>query len=201
MKKMVLKTALYTTVAVFATLLIFIGSVALFAPRTMADVFYKADLKKISVDFSETVYKRNGGFSDLVTLVERAIYAKDDKVVVAYADDLIYHEQFSDYCARKSGVSQKVGYYEYITSKYVSAIYQKGNTEVSVTAFGLTLEYKRQNAVEALIYKAIENDDAVVLETVLTGLEGMLIEHEFPQEQKSRIENDVEVIKLVLKEL
>ena len=99
MNKVILKTAIFTVLALIVATILTIVGVFAFAPKFAGNCCYELGLKGLAVDCYERVYMETGEFEDLVELVNCGVYAQDDTIVSNYGEEMIGRKvEFKNFC-------------------------------------------------------------------------------------------------------
>ncbi len=121
LKEVVLKTALKTLLAVIIALVLAFGIASLAFPGGMANICENTGNYSMAAGYSSLAYKYSGKVEDLARCAEDSIFAKKDKNIVKYCNELLQHKDFDRLCEEKSGnvivngVQLKLDYRQYIT--------------------------------------------------------------------------------------
>ena len=170
MKKLIIKTTIIALSIVIALSFLVFGIIAIASPLTIANASFRLGNKDLSVTFTEKHYLKTSSFNDLALLVERGVSAENNEIVIKYAPDFIYSNEFEDYSKTQSG-----DYTNYIASGYVIALYNKGETAkaISVAFQYVDANFSIPNPVTTLVYTASSKNDVDTLSKISAQLKSL----------------------------
>jgi len=190
MKELIRKTALTTLAAAAGAILLGAVVLMLFFPSVVSDGAYGMGLYRVSATFARSAYEKDGEFSSLKTLVERAILAEKYDLVAGYAPD----DRFEDTAAAEdAGKSdERVGdYHSYVTGNLAVAQYSRGEREAALNTAALyTVRYERYNATEYLLKTIIDCDDKAFGSELLAEMK----KYSFSGEEKALLDRDISIL-------
>ncbi|MBQ7165104.1 MAG: hypothetical protein IJR61_07225 [Clostridia bacterium] len=194
MKELIRKTALTTLAAAAGAILLGAVVLMLFFPSVVSDGAYGMGLYRVSATFARSAYEKDGEFSSLKTLVERAILAEKYDLVAGYAPAFIADDRFEDTAAAEdAGKSdERVGdYYSYVTGNLAVAQYGRGEREAALNTAALyTVRYERYNATEYLLKTIIDRDDKAFGSELLAEMK----KYSFSGEEKALLDRDISIL-------
>lgn len=135
MRKTIVETALYTTLSLMLAL--FVGAFSIFAcaPRLSAKISYDLGMKKVSASCYERVYKKTGELSDLIAVIDSAVYADKKDTVIEYGtllfDTYGNTSEFYNYCVALDEDMEEGEYstFDYYANTVFMALYSQGQKE------------------------------------------------------------------------
>lgn len=110
LKDVVVKTALKTLLAVIVALILAFGIASLAFPRGMANICEDMGNYTMAVSYSSLSYKYTGDIEDLARCAEDSIFAKKDKKIVKYCEELLQHKDFEELCTEKAEILPWAGF-------------------------------------------------------------------------------------------
>lgn len=124
MTKLVLKTVAITLVAVLGACLITFGSLALFAPVSLARMFDGLGMYKSSIHYYEKQYGKSESIEDLAVLVLKIDNEKDSVKAEKYLEIMVQHPDYSTYCetASEDDAFSNLSLSEFYNAKYAVAL-------------------------------------------------------------------------------
>ncbi len=138
MRKLVLKTVAITLIAVFGAGLILFGSLALFAPNSVATFFDGLGLNKPAVHYYEKQYGKSDSIDDLAVLILKIDGDSDSVKSEKYLKILIEREDYANFCYMNDQMdtSRQVSFDEHYKGQYVIALIRNGkfNSAVKVAS-------------------------------------------------------------------
>ena len=170
MKKLIIKTIVIALSIIIAIIFMAVALISAVYPLTIANASFKLGNKDLAVKYTEKHYLKNGDYDDLALLVERAIFAENDNVVIKYAPKFISAEDFYSYSQSKSG-----DYVNYIANGYVVSLYNEGEIDkaINVAFQYVDAAFTIPNPVTTLVYTASGKNDVPTLQKILTVLESL----------------------------
>ncbi len=150
MKKVLIKTAVLTFVAVILLTVLVFSALSIFSPGVMADFTENLGMDKLSLSFSVRKYENTEDLSDLHTVLFKANDLENYSLLVEYSETMTKDSDFLSFCER-----QNVGYKDYICTNYIFALLETNDTntftEVSRLYDDLYGEYTTTNPMRMLI--------------------------------------------------
>ncbi|MBQ8426449.1 MAG: hypothetical protein IJX16_01670 [Clostridia bacterium] len=198
MTKLVLKTVAITLVAVLGACLIAFGSLALFAPASVANFFDGLGFYKPAIHYYEKQYGKSESIEDLAVLILKLDDDKDSIKTEEYTKILIEHPDYATYCQMKDGVNQgsTVTANEFYISKYAVALVRNdkfitaidtakdfvddyGYTaynpfSVIISELGLTLDIDKLEEIEERISEYLNSANGDVVATDIARIKQLL---------------------------
>lgn len=161
MTKVVLKTALKTILAVLVVIIIGFTVLSLGFPKTMASFFEDGGSYSFAAGYASLSYSYSGDVADLARCVHDYIAADRDDKVSQFGDDLIKHENFSEYCKSET---ERLGldYKQYVCGKIAVSKYKTGDKQGAMkTVDGALTEvgFPANNAFVQLLLTVKEKND------------------------------------------
>lgn len=167
MKKLVLKTALFTLIGVFVFLALFIGGMSLFAPKTMRNFTTSLGMDNLAYKFAVRQYEKSEDLQDLNDVIFRA--GEEDKYadIVKYSAIMTTADGFDDFY--KDDLADK--YYVIINYVYAMSELENENTftETKRLYEENFLSYSSGNPIYMLVGFTDKFDDEIL--AYLNGLE------------------------------
>ncbi len=171
MKKLVLKTTLFTLLAVLCTLAILFGIFTLFFPKNIASVADQMGNYGVSVFYYEKAYAKSNSVKDLYELVLKLDEETDSEKTSKYANELLNRDDFNE-VERTSSPTTK----EYVSAKYAMSTFLKGDVN-SATDFCenyvLAYGYSEYNPFTVSVGSVVKNLSKDAMNVVLQGLESV----------------------------
>ena len=152
MKRLVIKTTLITLASIIGALIIAVGALCLFAPKTMANFFEDVGNYSASVFFYEKNYEKTGSISDLDELLLKVYVESDYELTEKYSKEMIEHVQFE---------SLSVANKEYYYGCYVIALANNGKFDQAINVgkdFVQDYGYTVFNPLRILITDYLQDD-------------------------------------------
>lgn len=183
MKKLILKTAIFTLCAAIVLGVSVFGIVSFCAPSVMMRFTASLGLDNVSGDYAYQEYGQSREISYLARSFEVAARNRDDKVADGRFDELIAHEDFEAYCAEQSVEGVDISYRDYIFASGVCVKYRLAHKDEEKAAVcDLAVQetakpFPAGNPVLRLSMEAAQAKDG----TVCTYLYGRLTEAGFEQ--------------------
>ncbi len=155
MKKLVIKTALFTVLGVITVIGILFGVFALFFPKNLASFADRMGNYGVSVFYYEKAFEKSSSTKDLYDLVV-VLNEKTDSVKTSqYANELI---QRNDFGAIEKGGTPSTE--EYVCAKYAISLFFSGQTDRAINYCKesvLLNGYTEYNAFTASISVSLNN--------------------------------------------
>lgn len=98
MKKLVLKTAVFTFIGIVALIGVIYGALGIFAPSVLGDFYKTAGNHGLAISYYSRACDKSGNINDLVKLCDTINEETDGIVGVKYFDLLVNHKDFEKYC-------------------------------------------------------------------------------------------------------
>lgn len=155
MTKLVLKTIAITLIAVLGACFITFGSLALFAPKSLADFFDGLGMYKSSIIYYEKQYGKSEDIEDLAVLVLKIDDESDSEKAEKYLKVMIESSDFESYCqaenARSSGL--KITLDEFYKGKYAVALVRNDKFDLAMDFANdcVSNGYKKNNPFSLII--------------------------------------------------
>ncbi|MBR2385472.1 MAG: hypothetical protein IKA99_07705 [Clostridia bacterium] len=166
MKKTIIKTALFTVLALICCLFLSVFSIFAFAPKLSAKITYDLGMKKMSTSCYERVYKKTGDLEDLIMVIDSAVYAEDKETIAQYGvmlfDTYGNTSEFKNYCDVCDVDVQEGGYttYDYYANTVFMALYSQGQKEKAVEFAIVNLKkYTDRSALKRAVVLANPTND------------------------------------------
>lgn len=193
MNKLILKTALITLLSLFATLLIGVFSITLFAPSFAGDCYFEIGLKDVAVSCYERAYLNSGSYDDLVELVDSASFSENDALTASYGKTMIERKlEFADFCAKSDENTQSnFSTYDYYATLIMFAFYDIGDKDGAVEICFNTLEnggYTDDCALKMAVNMA--KDDKELGNVIVTAYKS-LSNRNFENNTQNKFKNDM----------
>jgi hypothetical protein len=120
----VLKTVAITLVAVIGAGLILFGSLALFAPKSVADFFDGMGMYKPAVNYYEKQYGKSDNIDDLAVLILKIDAKEDSEKAERYLKILLDRKDYVNYCYMNDQLNQdrQVSFDEHYKGQYALAL-------------------------------------------------------------------------------
>ena len=168
MKKIIVKTIAFSLTMLLAFFATIYFALSIFAPSTLANLYFRIDAKELTLKYSEKAYEKSGEISDLSILVERSIVYDCERLVIEHATTLINHADYEEYADNQGGA-----YNYYIVGSLCSYLYSSGDKITAVgTAVSYTGDYTKVNPIRVLINLCVQNGDNDCLLQIKQSLEG-----------------------------
>ncbi len=176
MKKLVLKTASLTLAVVVALIALIYGSLALFAPASLARFYEGVDNYSLSAKYYEKQYDKSGEIEDLYTLCLKVDGYNDADRAEKYLELLIDNDSqsFNTFCSKKDNAERlSISTKEYIIGKYTCAVYKNKGMVGVIDATGslIAKNYTDYNGFYLLITDENLCLSTAELSTVKTNIE------------------------------
>ena len=198
MTKLVLKTVAITLVAVLGAGMILFGSLALFAPLSVANFFDGMGMQNVAVKYYEKQYGKSESVEDLAVLILKLDEESDSVKSEKYLKIMIEKDEYSSYCQAQDSINNggKVSQDEYYKGKYALSLVRNEKFDVAVSVakdyvlengytdynpfsviiaeLGMALTDAQLNTIktEILNYKSSNQDAAISAD--LTAIEQLL---------------------------
>lgn len=150
MKKLVLKTALFTLAGILALGVILFGVFALFSPKTIANTADKMGNYSVSVFYYEKAYEKSNSLEDLYTLIVKLDESEDGARTEKYCDIMFKPALKGEVAVFTSKLDSKtpastVTTCEYLYGKYAVALCSQTGaskiTKLTTVCFNYIEEY------------------------------------------------------------
>ena len=149
-EKIVIKSILTTLAAIVVLFAFMLGALMGLYPATMMELTYKLGMDDASIHYAERAYGWHG-------------------------ETLISDENFEEYCARETArlpEGVEMTYDQYVYGQVCVAKYKQGkNAEAVERAFALTKGFPKNNAILAILYTALVNEDAETVAMIKTQMD------------------------------
>jgi hypothetical protein len=131
-----------------------------------------------SISYAKREYKRTDSIYYIARATETAIGLGDESKILSCGKAFVADEEFEKYCAEMNEgkpAGAKSGYEQYIYGQVCVSEYALGKKESAVErAFGyLDEDFPAQNAVAAVLVRALLNADVKTVELIKGKMEGM----------------------------
>ena len=185
MKKVIVKSVIITLILVLLSSTIISVVLCLFFPKTISNLSFKVGNYDLAVTYSEKSYEKDPSVENLIDLVEKSIIAKNNAVTSNYTGLLLVDESFINDVLP----SKEAGYFNYLASSYVKALYYTSSYEKCVkSAVNYTNFNERTiNPTTTLISICAEDNNKSVLNMLLGELD-LLSSNEIIKEYKQNVE-------------
>lgn len=179
MKKIVIKTALFTLAIVLGLSALIYGGLVLFAPSALAKLYDNLGNYGLSTHFYQKQYEKTQSDQDLYTLCLELNEYEDSARTQKFLGELIDEDSkaFNDFCQAKdkefpSSLSTK----EYCIGKYVCAVYVNEGCDKLVDKVGKLIQnnYTDKNGFYLLINDARISLSKAELSLISTKISVML---------------------------
>lgn len=171
MKKLVLKTTLFTLLAVLCTLAVLFGIFTLFFPKNIASVADQMGNYGVSVFYYEKAYEKSNSVNDLYQLVLKLDEEADCEKTSKYANELLCRSDFSVVENQGSPSTR-----EYVSAKYAKSAFLKGDVTSAISFcenYVLTYGYSEYNPFTVSIGSVVKNLSKESMNAVLQRLESI----------------------------
>ncbi len=128
MRKLVLKTVLFTLLGVISTLAVLFGIFALFFPKNLASVADQMGNYGVSVFYYEKAYEKSGNTTDLYDLVVNLDEQVDSQKSFKYSGELL---KKSDFNVLEKGETPTTK--EFISAKYAISAFLSNESYTAIT--------------------------------------------------------------------
>ncbi len=133
MKKLILKTVLITLACVIGLLAILFGVFAIFFPSILAKTADNLGNYDVAIHYYEKQYQKTEDLDDLFVLCQKLDVKESPESAKEYLSIMVRSDGFVDFCLEQDKISaEDIACGEYLTSKYVCAIYECGQTGVAI---------------------------------------------------------------------
>lgn len=149
MNKLVLKTVLFTLLAIAGVLCVTFFALFLFSPKTLGSVSKSLGNEKAAVFFYEKQYEKTDSAEDLAAVIDLYDSEKDAETVFSLSEELVKKADFQSFCERKDDGASGIKTAEFYYAKYaVSAyLFKGGETSAEICKEGVLLSgYTEYNA-------------------------------------------------------
>lgn len=150
MKKVLIKTAILTFIAVILLTVLTFSVLSIFSPGVMADFTDNLGMDKLSLSFSVRKYENTEDLSDLHTVLFKANDLENYALLAEYSEVMTKDSDFLSFCER-----QKAGYKDYVCTNYIIALLETNSaktfTEASRLYDDLYGEYTATNPMHMLV--------------------------------------------------
>ena len=156
MKKLIIKTSIITLALILIFGIGLYGLLGYLYPSSIASIAFRVNNKSVCLKYSEKQYEKTNDISDLAILIERAIWAKDNQLIVKYSALFLNSSDFENYKKDKNG------YENFIVCYYTEALYLTNKKEKAIEiAFSYYNGKSELNPVRVLVLSS-KNDDAML---------------------------------------
>ena len=163
MKKLIIKTCIFTLIIILIAGFSIFGIVSVTSPSIIANSAFNFGAKNTCVNYTIKQYEKSSDIKDLVLVVKRASWAKNYTVTSKYAPLLLSDDDFENYTANDPTLEN------YVASLYVESLYKTNNIEKFIeVAFSY---YKGNSGPNTLrVATATAKDDKGTLTLILKKL-------------------------------
>lgn len=198
MTKLVLKTVAITLVAVLSACLVTFGSLALFAPKSVANFFDGLGMYKPAIHYYEKQYGKSQNIEDLAVLILKLDGEKDSVKTEGYLKAMVEHQDYSNYCNKldTENSSTALSTDEFYRGKFAVSLVRNGKIDDALNVSAVFVEskgYTEYNPFSTIVFELGEllNDEQ------LTKLEGKIRSYENNlnfEQSKALIQADIQII-------
>ncbi len=152
MKKLIIKTSVITLTLILIVGFALYGLLGFMYPSSIASLAFRVNNKSVCLKYSEKQYEKTNDVEDLSILIERAIWAENNELIVKYSAIFLNSSNFEEF------VKDKDGYENFIVCYYVESLYLLDQKEKSIEiAFSYFNGKSELNPVRVLVL-ASKND-------------------------------------------
>jgi len=164
MRNHVLKTALITLAVTLGVIVISVVGCMLFFPSVVSDITYNMGMYGASAEYAEKAFVKDGSDVSLHTLMDRAILAGNDELVVEYGDEFVDGEYFKNEITAENA--------DYYLGSLAVSQYKTGEGEAALETviFSAVKSFRVHNPTENLMRAVIENDDKTFASLLLAEM-------------------------------
>ena len=175
-EKIVIKSILTTLAAIVVLFAFMLGALMGLYPATMMELTYKLGMDDASIHYAERAYGWHGEDEYFMAYgMEVAIGMGNYEKIDVCGETLISDENFEEYCARETArlpEGVEMTYDQYVYGQVCVAKYKQGkNAEAVERAFALTKGFPKNNAILAILYTALVNEDAETVAMIKTQMD------------------------------
>ena len=132
MKNLIIKTCLFTLGGVVLLLALLFGVFVIFFPSVLANTADKLGNYDVAIHYYEKQYDKTQSLDDLFVLCKKLDVEKSPEDSKSYLSVMINSDGFVDFCLAQDKGGEDMACGEYLTSKYVCAIYECGQKGLSI---------------------------------------------------------------------
>ena len=175
-EKIVIKSILTTLAAIVVLFAFMLGALMGLYPATMMELTYKLGMDDASIHYAERAYGWHGEDEYFMAYgMEVAIGMGNYEKIDVCGETLISDENFEEYCARETArlpEGVEMTYDQYVYGQVCLAKYKQGkNAEAVELAFALTKGFPKNNAILAILYTALVNEDTETVAMIKTQMD------------------------------
>ncbi len=173
--KIILRAFLSTLAAIGALLLFMILSLCIVFPSTMMEFTYKMGMEKSSIHFAERAYRESDDVYYIAYATEVAIEEERSKKILSCGEKLLADAGFEGYCVKKGE-----GYKQFVLGQVCLAKYEREDKAAAIELAYSSLQgsFPENNALAALLVRAIEQEDKSSIESIQKKLITLSVEGE-----------------------
>lgn len=191
MGKTIIKTAAVTFAAVIALIGAIYACLAIFAPKTVADIWASFGNYSVSVKYYEKQYNKTGDISDLAVLCVKLDENKDSARAADYLSALTLSDGFADFCVAEDENARygESAHEYYFGKRAIAEYYANGiSAAIAVADAAVISGYTEFNAFYKLLVgvKELSNGDVTAISAKISEIKGGL-----SGEQESFAERDI----------
>ncbi len=183
MRRLIWKTVGITLAVIFGTVAVVFGSLTLFYPKAMGDLFAEAGNYSATVWFYERQYGKTSSFEDLVCLVVCLDENRDGETTAKYSTELLTSSEFNAYVesGEHGGFTNSEQAREFFYGKCAVANANAGKLSEAITVaknFVERVGYTDYNPFRIIIVSCCDTLNAIQLEQLKNGISELGITNE-----------------------
>lgn len=167
MNKVIIKTAIITFLTLVVAFILGVIGIYAFAPRIAGKYCYELGFKNMATECNERVYTKTGEFSDLVELVDSAIYAENYDLISTYGEEMVKRtSDFKSFCESEVDedyTEDSYSTFDYYVNTTMLAKYSLGNVQNAIDfAFdSMSSKGYTENSSLKMLVNMIESQDGL----------------------------------------
>lgn len=175
MKKLVIKTAIITLVAIIGLASLFLGITALFFPKTMAKICDTVGADNCALKNYVRVYDKSGDLEDLFVVVSKCPSSDDHELRYEYLKKFVDNKKFEEFITEKEGGTTFTTK-EFVLGLYMESYYEtKGIYDSIYLAQDLVIKYGYTEYGPFSVLISFENLEEEHKELIKSGINAIYV--------------------------